>query len=69
MRTARALALTGLVILTAIALSPTASAQPDNVWVCAYGVNDGCPPGHIAEVHVKDHVVYVPDPCYTTQCF
>lgn len=65
----RALVLTGLLILTAAAFTSTASAQPDNVYVCAYGVNGGCEnSGHIAEVHVKNHVVYVPDPCYTTSC-
>ncbi len=69
MTTPRTLVLTGLVILTVAALAPTASASPDNVYVCAYGVNGGCDnEGHIAEVHVKNHVVYVPDPCYTTSC-
>ncbi|MES2154208.1 MAG: hypothetical protein V4510_03650 [bacterium] len=68
MTIARTLVLTGLLILTAATLAPMASAQPDNVYVCAYGVNGGCEPGHIAEVHVKGHVVYVPDPCYTTAC-
>jgi hypothetical protein len=62
------IALAACLVALAFAAAP-AAASPDNVHVCAYGVKDGCPAGHVAEVHAKGHMAYVPDPCYTTQCF
>jgi hypothetical protein len=70
MSTTRALAAAALLALALAAVFvPSAAASPDNVYVCVIGVKEGCPAGHLAEVHVKGHMVYVPDPCYTTQCF
>ena len=70
MATARLLIAAALIAL-AFASLPAASASPDDVYVCAIGVHGGCQPydGHLAEVHVKNHEVDVPDPCYTTACF
>ncbi|HUR64525.1 MAG TPA: hypothetical protein VM241_08605 [Candidatus Thermoplasmatota archaeon] len=64
-----ALALT-LLATAGLAAAPTAAASPDNVWVCVIGVAT-CQPydGHLAGVGVKGHVIWVPDPCYTTACF
>ncbi|MEA3203151.1 MAG: hypothetical protein QOI63_826 [Thermoplasmata archaeon] len=74
MRTHRVALTAGLLALALLALTPAvapAAASPDNVWVCVIGVKGGCQPydGHLAEVHVKNHEVDVPDPCYTTACF
>jgi hypothetical protein len=70
MSTTRILIAAALLALACAALAP-ASASPDNVWVCVVGVGGGCQPydGHLAGVGVKGHVIWVPDPCYTTACF
>jgi hypothetical protein len=66
----RAALLIALVAATGLAIAPAASASPDNVWVCVVGVAT-CQPydGHLAGVGIKGHVIWVPDPCYTTACF
>jgi hypothetical protein len=71
MAIARILVAACLLALAFAATVPAASASPDNVYVCVIGYKGGCQPydGHLAEVHVKNHEVDVPDPCYTTQCF
>lgn len=71
MSIARAVLIASLLTVAFVAVSPAlapAAAQPDNVYVCVIGVADGCPPGHLAEIHVKGNEVDVPDPCYTTSC-